>query len=207
MANLTPPTVSPSGIKVTWPNSRFLPTRSLQNGENGPARSNHLPVHLDKTKSFRKQPQYLCHPPTPTTPNNPSPSGYCQHSNYRDNHLITCEDTPNQARAFPHTSQNSPRLNIAVLEAITALQPPPNDTQRSFTTRLLIAFQFLWKLLENSRRFTQSSASPPPHHPKFTSITHCHFGNNHGTAAIHRQHQMIPHHQAIASTPILVEIA
>jgi hypothetical protein len=56
---------------------------------------------------------------------------------------------------------------------------------------------------------TQSSASPPPHHPKLTSITHCHFGNNHGAAAIHQQHQMIPHHhhQAIASTPILVEIA
>ena len=57
-----------------------MPTRSLQNGENGPTRSNHLPVHLDKTKLFRKQPQYLCHPPTPTTPNNSSLAGYhCLH--------------------------------------------------------------------------------------------------------------------------------
>ena len=39
------------------------------------------------------------------------------------------------------------------------------------------------------------------------SITHCHFGNNRCTTAIHWQHQMIPHHQAIASTPILAEIA
>ena len=141
-------------------------------------------------------------------PNDLSPRGYCQHSNYQDYRLRTCKDTPYQARAFPRNSQNSPQLNIAVLEAITVPQPPPNDTQRSFTTRLLIAFQFLWELLKNSRRFTtQSSASPPPHHPKFTSITHCHFGNNHGAAAIHRQNQMIPHYQAIASTPILAEIA
>ena len=60
-----------------------------------------------------------------------------QHSNYQENCLRTWEDTPNQARTFLHTSHNShsPQLNIAVLEAITDPQPPPNDTQRSFTTR------------------------------------------------------------------------
>ena len=87
------------------------------------------------------------------------------------------------------------------------LQPPPNDTHWSFTTRLFPPLQFLWKLLENSQRYTQSSASPPPHHPKFTLIAHCHLGNNHCTATIHRQRQAIPHHQAIASTPIRAEIA
>jgi hypothetical protein len=61
-----------------------------------------------------------------------------------------------------------------------------------------------WKLLENSQRYTQSSASPPPHHPL---IAHCHLGNNHCTSTIHRQRQAIPLYQAIASTPILAEIA
>ena len=125
-------------------------------------------IHIDQTSTFRKRLRQRRHPPT--TPNDLSPRGYFQHSNYQDNRLRTCEDTPNQAQAFPHTSQNSPQSNIAVLEAITAPQPPPNDTQRFFTTKLLIAFQFLWKLLKNSRRFTHLSASPPPHHPKFTSV-------------------------------------
>ena len=49
MANLTPHTPFPSGTQVTLPNSRFfLPTRSLQHGENSPTHANHLPVHLDK---------------------------------------------------------------------------------------------------------------------------------------------------------------
>ena len=124
MANLTPPTVSPSGIQVTWPNSRFLPTRSLQNGENGPARSNHLPVHLDKTKLFRKQPQYLCHPPTPTTPNNSSLAGYCLHFS-----SAVLQDTSNQARALPHTTHDSPRSYIAGSEAIAAPPPSTDNTK------------------------------------------------------------------------------
>ncbi len=102
-------------------------------------------IHIDQTSTFRKQSRRRRHPPS--MPNNPSPSGYYQHSNYQENCLRTCEDTPNQAQAFPHTSQNSPRLNIAVLEAITAPQSPPNYSQRSFTARPLTALQFLWKLL------------------------------------------------------------
>jgi hypothetical protein len=38
-------------------------------------------------------------------------------------------------------------------------------------------------------------------------IKHSLFGSNHGTASIHRQHQTIPHHQAIASTSTLAEFA
>jgi hypothetical protein len=183
-------------------------------------------IHLDHTSPIRKKLGRLHHPPT--TLNDPSPPGYCTDFNSCGNCLRTHKDTPNQARAlphtpqnthrsnidiseeitatppstnnakrslimrllptlqlskqspenlgrytqsaraFPHTSQNSPRLNIAALEAITTPQPPPNNTQQPFTTRLLIAFQFLWKLLKNSIRFTHLSASPPPHHPKFT---------------------------------------
>ena len=59
---------------------------------------------------------------------------------------------------------------------------------------------------EVTEKNTQSSTSPPPHHPKLTLITHCHFGNDHGAPAIHRQHHMIPHYQAIASTPILAKL-
>jgi hypothetical protein len=42
---------------------------------------------------------------------------------------------------------------------------------------------------------------------QFILIKHSHFGSNHGTSAIHQQHQTIPHYQAIASTSILAEIA
>jgi hypothetical protein len=59
--------------------------------------------------------------------------------------------------------------------------------------------------LKQSRR--RSHPPTTPNDPSLTLITHCQFGNNHGASAIHRQHQMIPHHQVIASTPILAEIA
>ena len=66
-------------------------------------------IHIDQTSKFRKRLRRLCHPPT--TPNDPPSSSFCQHSNYQENCLRTCKDTPTQARAFPHTSQNSPQLN------------------------------------------------------------------------------------------------
>jgi hypothetical protein len=43
--------------------------------------------------------------------------------------------------------------------------------------------------------------------PKFTLIEHCPFGSNCGAAAIHQQHEIVFHYQAIVSTPILKEIA
>jgi hypothetical protein len=48
---------------------------------------------------------------------------------------------------------------------------------------------------------------PSPTPPKFTSVIHRRFGSNYGASTIHQQHQMIPHHQAIAPISILVEIA
>jgi hypothetical protein len=39
------------------------------------------------------------------------------------------------------------------------------------------------------------------------SIKHRHFGSNCGTAAVHQQRQTISHHEAIACTSIIVEIA
>ena len=44
---------------------------------------------------------------------------------------------------------------------------------------------FLQKLLESSPRYIQSSLSPPPHHPKLTSIIHCKFRSNYGASTIH----------------------
>jgi len=45
------------------------------------------------------------------------------------------------------------------------------------------------------------------HLPNYTPIKHHHYVSSCGTTAIHWQWQSIPHHQAIASTSILTEIA
>jgi hypothetical protein len=42
---------------------------------------------------------------------------------------------------------------------------------------------------------------------QFILIKHCHFGSDCGASAIHQRRQKIPHHQALASTSILAEIA
>jgi hypothetical protein len=68
--------------------------------------------------------------------------------------------------------------------------------------------------LPNSRFFCpqdhckmEKMAPPMQTTSQFILIKHNGFVSNHGTAAIHQQHQRIPHHQAIASTSILAEIA
>jgi len=85
-------------------------------------------------------------------------------------------------------------------------QPSTDHTQWSLTTKLLPPLQFLWKLLENSQRNTQSRVSPPPHHLKFISIKHCHFRSDQGAATIHQLHQLIPHCHVFASSLIPVKI-
>ena len=95
--------------------------------------------------------------------------------------------TSNQAQAFPHTSQQ----NTHISEAIAAPLPSTDNV----------------KLLENLRRHIQSNTILPSQTPKYASIKHRHFGSNCSAAAIHPQHQTIPHHQATASTSILAEIA
>jgi hypothetical protein len=52
-------------------------------------------IHIDQTSTFWKQSRRRRHPNS--TPNNLSSSGYIQHSNYQENCLRTCKDTPNQA--------------------------------------------------------------------------------------------------------------
>ena len=66
--------------------------------------------------------------------------------------------------------------------------------------------------LPNSRFFCpqdhykiEKTAPPLQTTSQFILIKHSLFGSNHGTSSIHRQHQTIPHHQAIASTSTLVE--
>jgi hypothetical protein len=163
-------------------------------------------IHLGHTSPVRKRLQRLYHPPT--TPNDPSSPGYFPYFNSHGNCSRTRKDTSNQAQALPHTSQNIHRSNINISETTTAPPPSTVNAKQSFTIRLLPTLQLSRKLLENLQRYTQqSSASPPPHHPKYASITHCHFRNNHSAATIHQQHPMISHHQVIASTPILAEIA
>ena len=58
-------------------------------------------VHINQTLPFQMRLRRRCN--SPTMPNNSSPSGYCLHINSRENCLRTCEDSSNQARAFPHT--------------------------------------------------------------------------------------------------------
>jgi len=79
--------------------------------------------------------------------------------------------------------------------------------QTIFYHQAIASTSILAESLENFWRYFQSSASLPSHLPKYTSIKHRHFGSDCGTAAIHRQCQTIPHHQAIVSTLILAEIA
>jgi hypothetical protein len=68
--------------------------------------------------------------------------------------------------------------------------------------------------LPNSRLFCpqdhckmEKTAPPVQTTSQFTSVTHLRFGSDNGASTIHRQHQTIPHHQAIASTSIHAEIA
>ena len=140
-------------------------------------------------------------------PNDSSPPDYCPHFNSRGNCLRTCKDTSNHAQALPHTSQNTHRSNINISEEITAQPPSTGNTEQSFTIRLLPIHQLSRKLCENLQRYTRSSASFPPHLPKFTSIKHSRFGCNHGSAATTQRYLMAPHNQSIDSTPIFVKIA
>ncbi len=133
------------------------------------------------TSQVRKQLRRLHHPLT--TPNNPSPPGYCPHFNFCGNRSRTCKDTSNQAQALHHTSQYTHQSNINISEEITVTPPSTDNAKWSLTSRLLPTLQLSRNLLENLWRYTQSSASLPPHLPKFTSIEHHRFGSNHGTAA------------------------
>jgi len=70
-------------------------------------------------------------------PNNFLPSGYCLHINSCRNHLRTHEDTSNQARAFPHTSQNTHQSNIANSNVIAVPLPSTDKAKQFLTIRLL----------------------------------------------------------------------
>ena len=56
------------------------------------------------TLPFQKQSRQRRHPPT--TPNDPSPPGYCQHSNSCGNCLKTCKDTSKLVQGPTYTFQN-----------------------------------------------------------------------------------------------------
>jgi hypothetical protein len=59
--------------------------------------------YVSHTSPVRKRLRRLHHPPT--IPNDSSPPGYCPHFNSCGNCLRTHQDTSNQARALPHTTQ------------------------------------------------------------------------------------------------------
>jgi hypothetical protein len=104
-------------------------------------------IHLGHTPPVRKRFRRLHHPPT--TRNDPTPPGYCPHFNSCRNCSRTCKDTSNQARALPHTSQNTHRSSINISKAITAPPPSTVNAKQSITIRLLPILQLSRKLLEN----------------------------------------------------------
>jgi hypothetical protein len=63
--------------------------------------------------------------------------------------MRTRKDTSNQARALPHTCQNTHRSNINISEDITAPSPSTVNAKQSFIIRLLPTLQLSRKLLEN----------------------------------------------------------
>ena len=68
-------------------------------------------VHLDHTLPFWKQSRHRRHPPT--TPNDPSPPGYCQHSSSCENCFRTCKDTSNLVRGPTYTFHNQPHHHLS----------------------------------------------------------------------------------------------
>jgi hypothetical protein len=108
---------------------------------------------------------------------------------------------------LPSHLPNTHQSNITISNGIAVPLPSTDNSKQFLTIMLLPSLQLLWKLLENSRRYIQSSPILPSHLPKHTLIKHHHFKCDCGATAIHRQCHTIPHHQAIASTSILAEIA
>ena len=94
-------------------------------------------------------------------------------------------------------------INIVITEEITVPLPSTDNDKRFLAISLLPSFQFSRELLKNSPRYIQSSSSPPPHHPKFTSIIHRRFGSDYGASTIHRQHQTIPTTRLLPSLQFL----
>jgi len=129
------------------------------------------------------------------------------------NHDIRCQFTMGSSRAghCRHGQSNTPYL-FPICFTSHAAQLPIFLPTRSLQNREngpthANHLQVHWNLLVNSPRYIQSSSSPPPHTPKYTSIIHRHFGRDYNDATIHRQHQTISHHRAIANTPIIKTIA
>jgi hypothetical protein len=83
-------------VKIAWEVTKIHPIKH----EPSPTPPK---IHLNHTLLFQKQSWCRLHPQT--TPNDPLPSGYCQHSNSCGNCLKTCKDTPNQVRGPTYTFQ------------------------------------------------------------------------------------------------------
>ena len=122
MANLTPPTPLPSGIQVTLPNYRFFAHKIIA--------------------KWRKRPNPCKPPPSSSqshisileviTAPQPQPNDTQQSLTTRPLPHFTSrshEDTPNQVRALPHTTQNSPQSHIAISKTITVPLPSTDNTK------------------------------------------------------------------------------
>ena len=160
MANLTPSTPFPSGINHSPQRLIFLPTRSLQNGENGPTHAKHLPVHLGQISPVRKQLRRLHHPLT--MPNDTSSPGYCLHFNSCGNCLSTHQDTSNQAQALPHTNQINLGHASQVWKQLRHLHHPPTTPNDPSPPGYCPHFNFHGKCFR-TRKDTSNQAQALPH--------------------------------------------
>ena len=118
-------------------------------------------IHIDQTLPFQKQLWHHCHPPP--TLNNFSWSGYCLHLNSHGNHSRTRKDTSNQAQAFSHTSQNTHRSNIIILDMIEALLPSTDNAKQFLTIRLFPPPQLSWKNCSRTCGDTSNQERAFPH--------------------------------------------
>ena len=127
-------------------------------------------ICINQTSPFWKQLRRCRHPPT--TSNDPSPSGYCASTS-----TLALEDSRRHIQSNTILPSHTPKYasikhrhfgSDCGAAAIHSQRQTIPHHQATMPPLL-----FSRKLLENSQRHIQSSASLPAH----TSIKHCHFGS------------------------------
>jgi hypothetical protein len=206
MANQTPSTPFPSDIQVTLPNSRFIcPQDHCKMEKTAP------PVQT--TSLFTS---VIQHPRFGS--NNSASTIHRQHQTIPHHQAIAfasivAEIAQELTKIHPiklEPSSTPPTIHLGhtspLRKRVRRLHHPP--TISMIPHHQAIASTSI--LAEIARELTKIhpiklEPSPTPHN--FTSVIHRQFGSNYGASTIHRQRQMIPHHQTIANTPIIKKIA
>jgi hypothetical protein len=127
-------------------------------------------ICINQTSPFWKQLRRCRHPPT--TSNDPSPSGYCASTS-----TLALKDSRRHIQSNTILPSHTPKYasikhrHFGSDCGAAAIHPQRQTIPHHQATMPPLLFSR--KLLENSQRHIQSSASLPAH----TSIKHCHFGS------------------------------